>query len=362
MEFLPTIHVIIPVYKSEKYVAQTLDSVLAQPYPNIRIVCVDDGSPDHSIDILRAYETKYSNVHVIRQENSGVSAARNTGIDYVLREDDSGYLTFLDADDLWARDVITAEEVAAWHEDCISYTSVRCSEDMKYIIPVDIVHTDGVICGGAKNVWVANSNNHHLGAAFYSCKLLWDHHLRFIPGLKYAEDLIFKFSCYYLAEQIGLHSKVSYLYRMNPAGAMSRRTYGIDYLSPVIYGYLKTYDHLRQYENNIRGSSRFCKVLAGVHVMDMAQEHFQQFRSKQQWEVFLKDNPKLHEIVIDLQPDDLADAHKCMRDAYLNNFDKFVLDNRTRGIKVWIRRILKSNRLVETYYSKQIYTESNCYL
>ena len=69
----PVIHVIIPVYKAEKYIAQTLDSVIGQPYPNIQIICVDDGSPDDSIAILRDYEHRYENIHVIRQENGGVS-------------------------------------------------------------------------------------------------------------------------------------------------------------------------------------------------------------------------------------------------------------------------------------------------
>lgn len=80
----PQISVIVPVYNAEKYVAQTLDSVLAQPYPNIQIVCVDDGSPDGSAFVLQDYAQKHNNIHVIRQKNAGVSAARNTGIEYVL--------------------------------------------------------------------------------------------------------------------------------------------------------------------------------------------------------------------------------------------------------------------------------------
>lgn len=100
----PTIYVIIPVYKAEKYIAQTLNSVLSQPYTNIEIICVDDGSPDDSISILRDYEKQYENVYVIRQENCGVSRSRNTGIDYALEHcSDGDYLTFLDADDLWTK-------------------------------------------------------------------------------------------------------------------------------------------------------------------------------------------------------------------------------------------------------------------
>ena len=362
MDHMPVIHVIIPVYKAEKYIAQTLNSVLTQPYPNIKIICVDDGSPDHSISILRDYEQRYENIHVIRQENAGVSAARNTGIEYVLREENTGYLTFLDADDLWAKNVISTEEVATWCEDCISYTSIRCSEDMTYTIPVVMMHNDGSICGGSKNVWVANSDNHHLGAAFYSCKLLRNYHIRFIQGLNYAEDLIFKFSCYYLAAQISLHSKVSYLYRMNPVGAMSHRKYGIEYLTPIVRAYLKTYTHLSQFENDVRGTAQFCKVLAGVHVMDMAQEHFQKFQSREKWESFIKGNPELQDNIFSLETKDLTDVHNRMRNLYLHQFGKFVLNCRVQGIKLWIKTVLKSNAFVKSRYFKRTYTEINQYL
>ena len=81
---LPKINVIIPVYKAERFIAQTLNSVLSQPYPNIQVICVDDGSPDNSISILKEYAAKFRNIHIIRQKNAGVSAARNKGIEYVL--------------------------------------------------------------------------------------------------------------------------------------------------------------------------------------------------------------------------------------------------------------------------------------
>ncbi|KAB8317807.1 glycosyltransferase family 2 protein [Tolypothrix campylonemoides VB511288] len=89
------ISVIIPVYKVEKYIAATVESVLAQTYKNFELLIIDDGSPDKSIEICQQFTD--NRIRIIRQENRGVAAARNTGI----RNAQGEYLAFLDADDLW---------------------------------------------------------------------------------------------------------------------------------------------------------------------------------------------------------------------------------------------------------------------
>lgn len=95
MTFKPKVSIIIPVYNVEKYLAGCLESVINQTLKEIEIVCVDDGSPDNSIDILLEYASKYSNIKIIQQKNGGLSSARNTGIKCATGE----YLHFLDSDD-----------------------------------------------------------------------------------------------------------------------------------------------------------------------------------------------------------------------------------------------------------------------
>lgn len=95
MAFKPKVSVIIPVYDVERYLPSCLNSVLAQTLKEIEIICVDDGSPDNSIDILNSYAEKFSNIKIIQQRNGGLSSARNTGIRYATGE----YLHFLDSDD-----------------------------------------------------------------------------------------------------------------------------------------------------------------------------------------------------------------------------------------------------------------------
>ena len=99
---MPQISVIVPVYKVEKYLADCVDSILAQTYKDFELILVDDGSPDSCGKICDAYAAKDSRVRVIHQENQGLSGARNSGIDIAQGE----YVTFIDSDDLVSTDYL----------------------------------------------------------------------------------------------------------------------------------------------------------------------------------------------------------------------------------------------------------------
>lgn len=93
------ISVIVPVYKVELYLRRCVDSILAQTFSDFELILVDDGSPDRCGAICDEYAEKDSRVHVIHQENGGLSAARNAGIDWVFANSDNQWLTFIDSDD-----------------------------------------------------------------------------------------------------------------------------------------------------------------------------------------------------------------------------------------------------------------------
>ena len=92
---MPKVSVIIPVYNVEKYLSECLDSVVNQTLKDIEIICVNDGSPDGSAEILEEYAQKDNRIKVITQENRGVSEARNSGLKIASGE----YIAFLDSDD-----------------------------------------------------------------------------------------------------------------------------------------------------------------------------------------------------------------------------------------------------------------------
>ncbi|WP_054834619.1 glycosyltransferase [Methanobrevibacter arboriphilus] len=89
------ISVIIPVYNAEKYLKQCLNSITKQTLRDIEIICINDGSTDNSLKILREYAEKDERFKIINQKNAGAGSARNVGLDNATGE----YVSFIDADD-----------------------------------------------------------------------------------------------------------------------------------------------------------------------------------------------------------------------------------------------------------------------
>ncbi|MBE6753516.1 MAG: glycosyltransferase [Ruminococcaceae bacterium] len=92
----PKVSIIVPVYNTGEYLRPCLDSALAQTLEDIEIICVNDGSTDHSPDILAEYAAADRRVRIINKPNGGLSSARNAGIDAAVGE----YIYFFDSDDL----------------------------------------------------------------------------------------------------------------------------------------------------------------------------------------------------------------------------------------------------------------------
>ena len=89
-----TISIIIPVYNSEKYLETCLNSIIAQTYKQLEIICVDDDSTDDSLVILEKYAAIDDRIKVIHKKNEGVSIARNTGLDNA----NGDFVLFVDSD------------------------------------------------------------------------------------------------------------------------------------------------------------------------------------------------------------------------------------------------------------------------
>lgn len=93
---------VIPAYNAERWISQTIESVLGQTYPNIEVLVVDDGSTDGTADIIDSYADQVRTFH---KANGGTASARNMGI----RESRGEYVAFLDSDDFWRPDKVAQQ-------------------------------------------------------------------------------------------------------------------------------------------------------------------------------------------------------------------------------------------------------------
>ena len=88
----PKVSVIIPIYNMEKYLKECLDSIINQTLKDIEIICIDDGSIDNSLTILKEYKKKDKRIQILSQKNSGAAFARNKGINFSKGE----FIAFLE--------------------------------------------------------------------------------------------------------------------------------------------------------------------------------------------------------------------------------------------------------------------------
>lgn len=209
------ISIIIPVYNVADYLREALDSVLNQTYTHWEAICINDGSTDNSLDILKEYAHKDSRFIVIDQENGGVSKARNVGLDNASGE----YVMFLDPDDYF-----------------YPYT---CKKAYQKIIKED---SDIVIFGfeNLYNIEIKQSLKNKdikeiiAGSQTFDCSkfimvcmkifkksFLIEKNIKFLTSQDVAEDMMFSFETYYNHPKIAFIDESLYVYRRNRKNSLT---------------------------------------------------------------------------------------------------------------------------------------------
>ena len=184
----PLVSVIIPVYNMERYLERCLDSVLNNTYRNLEVICIDDGSKDSSLEILRRYEAADPRIVVITKENGGVSSARNAGLDRMTGE----YVTFIDSDDF----------VHPQYIEIMVYAITKTNSDLVIteptrVFPEDLpmemkkISVSSIEIKTATRVQVYRTKELR---SYCVCKLVRKTSIassRFLLNFKYGEDILF---------------------------------------------------------------------------------------------------------------------------------------------------------------------------
>ncbi len=215
---MPHISVLIPVYNVEKYLGACLDSVLKQTFQDFEVICINDGSTDHSLDVLNQYAQKDNRIHIISQKNQGVSVARNRGISNARGE----YITFLDSDDMIAPTFLEALITAL--EKNPSAQFAWC--DFKEEIPSTFSKIEIPSLITIKNPfdYFILRKKPRIGAS--SCAKLYKkqalNNLEFPKGLTVGEDLIFLYTLLLQSKVAVYVPEVLYFYRIRENSAMHK--------------------------------------------------------------------------------------------------------------------------------------------
>lgn len=205
------ISVIVPVYKVEPYLRRCVDSILAQTYTDFELILVDDGSPDSCGAICDEYAGKDSRVRVIHQENGGLSAARNAGIDLARGE----YLTFVDSDD-WVHSEYLAYLYRAIQDKNVLLSSCGFIRTNKKIEDAQTAFSCAVLDGSS---WYKED---HINGVIACAKLYHKslfQTLRFPVG-RLHEDEFTTYKLLHLAGNVSVIDIKLYYYFANEAGIM----------------------------------------------------------------------------------------------------------------------------------------------
>lgn len=202
--------VIIPVYNVENYLEETVDSVINQTIgfkDNIQIILVNDGSPDDSEKICLKYKELYpNNIVYVKQENSGVSAARNKGIEYI----EGKYVNFLDSDDKWQSDVFEKAYKMFESNDDIDVIGVR----QKFFEALDTYPSLDYKFNEDKVVDIFNYYNHiqlSVTSGFFRASAIGN--VRYDTRVKFSEDAKFIFDIILNKGKLGIISSSVHYYR-----------------------------------------------------------------------------------------------------------------------------------------------------
>lgn len=188
----PKISVIIPVYNGEATIGRACRSVLEQDYPNVELILVDDGSKDGTSMVLEELAETHSNVIPVRQENGGVSKARNTGLDRATGE----YLMFLDADDELMPGILTnLLELMDKHScDLVAGTCIRVRPDGSSFLSEMPIAKDPCVWQGEDAFCAAlrdHPSTYAVWGKLYRREIIGD--TRFVEGKRLHEDSFFLF-------------------------------------------------------------------------------------------------------------------------------------------------------------------------
>lgn len=204
--------IIIPVYNVEKYISICLDSVVNQvnvSYNDYEVIIVNDGSPDHSIDIINNYNWRGCNHMVISQTNKGLSGARNKGLDYANGE----YIWFIDSDDYIKGNAIS---------------KIICHADGADLINIGYQEERNGIKGKTCNPSQYSEGVLHLLYGYsqpaqfhiYKKSFLVQNNIRFMDGI-YHEDAEFTPRCLYLSKTIRNICEPLYIYQLRNGSIMT---------------------------------------------------------------------------------------------------------------------------------------------
>lgn len=271
------VSVIIPVYNSEQYLKECIESIRDQTYKNVEIVIVDDGSTDSTKEIIEVYLKIDERISAFYQDNKGPAQARNNGMTHSVGD----YFLFFDSDDILNHDTIQkmVDIIEKENADIVMGNYITVNHEGKFIEEINITDIERVILeNGVKECSKLSPNP---GNKLYKADIIKKRRIKFCDTY-IGEDLNFYLKFLLFASKIAILENSLYQYRI--LSSSISRTYTLKILDII-----DSLADLKEYYNINGHSSLYSQYLTSVELI-----HF----TLQICKVPLIDNKKDRKIVI----------------------------------------------------------------
>ena len=218
----PTLSIIVPVYNVEDYLNACINSLQAQTFGDIEMVCVNDGSPDCSRSILTKRQQEDSRIVIVDKPNGGLSSARNAGINAAR----GTYIGFLDADDRFTPNACQriAETFEETNADVVTFGGYCTpAEAATPWITLKLSPRDVVYDGFSPDLMFKEQSTPYIRTACRKA-FLDENNIRFEEALPFGEDQVFFFDIYPNSRKTALISDKLYEYRIEREGSLTSKT------------------------------------------------------------------------------------------------------------------------------------------
>ena len=245
------ISVVIPVYNTEKYLRKCLDSVINQTFKDIEIICVDDGSTDNSLDILKEYQKNDSRFVILQQNHIGAGEARNKGLDIAKGK----YIGFLDSDDWFELDMLSQmyQRAEKFNADMVVCSSKRFSEKTSEFGKNSIYYPINLFITPLEKQFNYKDFQKDIIQMFgvepwrnlFSRKLITKNNIRF-QNLESCNDVAFSLIARICANRIVITNKKLIIHRIDHSGCITEKrwNHSINGIKACLYfkAYLKKHN------------------------------------------------------------------------------------------------------------------------
>ena len=216
------ISIIVPAYNIEKYIARCIESILCQKYKEWELIIVDDGSTDHTWNVILDYAKKDRRIKAIHKENAGVSSARNLGLDFSSGE----YISFIDGDDWIEPDL---------YEDAMKVFKLHCVDIFMFEYYIDSAGKSTLHHVAGANYGIINTedclihtirpHNRFACSKVISSKLLLNRqnssgHIRYNSSITHGEDTLFIIEAILNSQKTYYTDKAYYHYEQREGSAV----------------------------------------------------------------------------------------------------------------------------------------------